>query len=131
MHVGLVREISNYLESCTPTIAAFFMSTFIETIIKSDNFLEDHLSQCHGAILPRSDIIHAFAKRIKADMPSKRISDRYVEILMYNAGIRSEALLNWFYFFCEEMNSEDFGGFWFHSLGLVEKPVENMGINCG
>lgn len=100
------------------------MSTLIASLIKTDGFIEQHLSQCHGAILPRADIIGAFTARINAAKPPRLVSDRYVESRMQEAGIRSEALLNWFYFFCEQTSSEDFAGFWFYSLRSVENPVQ-------
>lgn len=101
------------------------MSTFISEIIKSKDFIEDHLSQCHGAILPHDEIVRRFVARINAEKPPRPVSERYAAIRMREAGIRNEATLNWFYFFCEEVSDGDFSGMWFRSLENVENPVEN------
>ncbi len=100
------------------------MSTLISTLIKSPDFIEAHLSQCHGAILPKGDILDAFAKRINADKPERPVSPSYAAIRMAEAGIHGEAMLNWFFFFCETAGEGDFAGFWFYSLRSVEKAVD-------
>lgn len=99
--------------------------TYISQIIQSEDFIENHLSQCHGAILPREEIVRMFAARINAGNPPRIVSGKYVEVCMNDAGMRSEALLNWFYFFCDKASAGDFSGMWFRSLKKVEKYVDN------
>lgn len=67
-------------------------------------------------LYPRQELIKKFVDRLNLDRGNgrKKLSPAFIASKMYNAGLKTDFLLNWFYGYLND--SANFSAFWWWSL---------------
>lgn len=94
----------------------------IEKIIQGMSI--EHMEKQTKVLYPRQELIKKFVDRLNIEREGtkyKKLDPKFVAIKMYQSGLKSDFLLNWFFGYCND--AKHFSKCWFWSMNHKSKVM--------